>query len=82
MARIGFITTELLIKRLKEYHGDKYDYSLVKYETYSAPIKLICKEHGLFEKKPIKIKQGYNCLWKSNKIKRNRLKSLAFWPKI
>lgn len=57
MARIGFITTEILISRLKEYHGDKYDYSLVKYETYSTPIKLICKEHGLFEKKINKLKQ-------------------------
>lgn len=59
MGRKSFITTELLLTRLKEYHGDKYDYSLVKYESYSTPIKLLCREHGIFEKRIIKLDQ--NC---------------------
>jgi hypothetical protein len=33
-------------------HGDKYDYSLVIYEKSTKKIKIICKEHGIFEQDP------------------------------
>jgi len=30
-------------------HGDKYDYSLTKYINSETKVKIICKEHGVFE---------------------------------
>jgi hypothetical protein len=41
-----------VINRAKETHGDKYDYSLVKYESFSTKIKIICPDHGIFEQTP------------------------------
>jgi superfamily II DNA or RNA helicase len=40
---------ESLIISFKEKHGDKYDYSLVKYSGVDNKIKIICPEHGEFE---------------------------------
>jgi len=49
------------IKRSIEKHGDKYDYSLVKYENIYTKVKIICKEHGIFKQKPHSHLQGYGC---------------------
>ena len=43
------LTTEEFIKRAKEIHGDKYDYSLSKYINERTKIKIICPIHGIFE---------------------------------
>jgi len=40
---------ESFLKRAIETHGDRYDYSLVEYINTSTPVKIICKEHGVFE---------------------------------
>ncbi len=32
-----------------EKHGDKYDYSLVEFETKRSKVKIICPIHGVFE---------------------------------
>jgi hypothetical protein len=45
------LNTDIFIERSKEIHGEKYDYSLVKYKGRAHKIKIICKEHGLFEQK-------------------------------
>ena len=50
------------IKRAKEIHGDKYDYSLVEYKTSNDKIKIICQIHGIFEQNPSNHLQGYNCI--------------------
>lgn len=49
------------IKRAKEIHGDKYDYSLVDYKTAIINIKIICSKHGVFEQKPYIHLKGCNC---------------------
>ena len=36
------------IKRAKKVHGDKYDYSLVKYVNAETKVCIICHEHGKF----------------------------------
>jgi hypothetical protein len=46
------LTTEEFIKKAKLIHGDKYDYSLVEYNTQKSKIKLICNKHGIFEQNP------------------------------
>jgi hypothetical protein len=54
-------TTNNFISKAKLIHGDKYDYSLVKYETNSKKVKIICPEHGVFEQKPSYHLRGTNC---------------------
>jgi len=46
-------TTEEFIKKAKNIHGDKYDYSLVNYKHSHEKVKIICPKHGVFEQKPI-----------------------------
>ena len=45
-------TTETFILKAKEIHDDKYDYSVVNYINNSTKVKIMCKEHGLFEQLP------------------------------
>lgn len=47
-----FHTNEEWISRAREIHGDKYDYSLVEYKNKTSKVKIICPEHGVFEKRP------------------------------
>jgi hypothetical protein len=53
--------TELFIKKAKLIHGDKYDYSNVKYKKAVEKIIIICKNHGEFEQKPNSHLTGYGC---------------------
>ena len=39
-------TTEDFVKRVKEIHGDKYDYSKINYVNNHSNIIIICKTHG------------------------------------
>ena len=42
------LTTEEFIKKSKNIHGDKYDYSLVEYKNAYTKVDIICREHGIF----------------------------------
>ena len=53
--------TEDFIKKAKEIHGDKYDYSKVKYERSSVPVCIICTEHGEFYQTPNNHLRGQGC---------------------
>jgi Zn ribbon nucleic-acid-binding protein len=54
-------TNEDIIKKFKETHKDKYDYSLVKYNSYNERVKIICPIHGVFEQTPKFHIKGCNC---------------------
>ena len=43
---------EKFVERAKEVHGNKYDYSKVKYKNCDANVKIICPIHGEFEQTP------------------------------
>lgn len=43
------LTTEEFIKRSIIIHGQKYNYSITKYEGSRNKVKIICKIHGIFE---------------------------------
>ena len=45
-------TTQEFIKRVKEVHGNEYDYSKVKYEGVDSKVIIICKKHGEFKQTP------------------------------
>lgn len=53
--------TESFIKRAKEVHGDRYEYSKTKYEKASKPVIITCKIHGDFSQQPRHHLNGKNC---------------------
>lgn len=56
-------TAEKFIEQAIEVHGDKYDYSLVKYNGTHQKVTIICPEHGRFEMTPTAhISQQQNCV--------------------
>lgn len=55
------LTTEEIVKQFKEIHGDKYDYSLVRYINSSSKIKIICPKHGIFKQTAGSHKVGAGC---------------------
>ena len=56
------MTTEEFIARAKEVHGDKYDYSKVKYVNARTKVTIICREHNYeFEQVPDKHLHGQGC---------------------
>lgn len=42
------LTTEIFIERAQKVHGDRYDYSKVKYVDAKTKVCIICPEHGPF----------------------------------
>lgn len=42
------LTTAEFIKRAKEKHGDKYDYSKTQYINWTSKVTIICPKHGEF----------------------------------
>lgn len=64
------------IKKAKEIHGNKYDYSKIDYKTNKIPVTIIChekdefgKEHGEFLQAPGDHLKGYGCSKCSKKYK-------------
>lgn len=49
------------IKRAKEIHGNKYDYSLVNYKNNYTKVKIICPIHGVFEQTSNSHLSGHGC---------------------
>ncbi len=73
------------IKKAKQIHGDKYDYSLVEYKGIYSMVKIICKKHGMFGKTPDKhLHQKSGCSKCANHISKPEIevqdfvKSLGF----
>ena len=52
---------EEFIKKAKEIHGDKYDYSKIHYVNKSQRVTLICPEHGEFTITPYGLLKGQGC---------------------
>ena len=50
-----------IIDRFKLTHGDKYDYSKVIFKSTHKKIKIICKDHGVFEQSPKSHTNGSGC---------------------
>ena len=55
------LTTDDFIKRAKEVHGDKYDYSKVEYKNARSKVCIICPEHGEFWQEPRHHLDGKGC---------------------
>lgn len=46
-------TNDDFIAEAKNIHGDLYDYSLVDYKSTHTKIKILCKDHGVFDQRPM-----------------------------
>ena len=55
------LTTEEFIKKAREVHGDKYDYSKVEYVTNQTPVEIVCPIHGIFVQRPNNHIRGNGC---------------------
>lgn len=55
------LTLDLFIKKARNVHGDKYDYSNVNYVDYKTKICIICPEHGEFWMTPGNHLNGEGC---------------------
>lgn len=56
------MNTEEFIKKAREVHGDKYDYSKVEYVNSKTKVCIICPKHGEFWQEPVNHLQGKGCL--------------------
>jgi hypothetical protein len=54
-------STDDFIKKAKEKHGNKYDYSKVVYIKAIEKIEIICSVHGMFEQTPNSHLRGKGC---------------------
>ena len=55
------LTTAEFIKRAREVHGDKYDYSNVIYIGTKIEVDISCPKHKLFKQKPTTHLAGSGC---------------------
>ena len=52
---------DVFIKKARDIHKNKYDYSKVEYFNNHTKVCIICPEHGEFWQKPLKHTQGQGC---------------------
>lgn len=69
------LTKEEFIEKARNVHGDKYDYSKVKYIDNKTEIIIICPIHGEFKQTPNKHLLGHGCI---NCIKNKRYTNESF----
>ena len=55
------LTTEEFIKKAREVHGDRYDYSKVEYTNNQTPVEIVCSIHGAFIQRPSNHLRGNGC---------------------
>ena len=53
---------ELFFKKCFENHGDRYDYSITEFKTSNDKVKIICREHGVFEQRASAHTSGQGCM--------------------
>ncbi len=70
--------TEEWIEQAMEVHGDKYDYSNVKYINSKTSVKIICTVHGVFEQLPSEHLSGKSCKWCKGQGGYHELNTLSF----
>lgn len=54
-------TTEQFITQALAVHGERYEYSLVEYRGNKDKVKIICRNHGIFEQEAKSHLNGHGC---------------------
>lgn len=62
------------ILQAKSVHGEKYDYSRVKYVTNKTPVIIVCPDHGEYQIMPQNHLRGYGCSHCSCSVGENSIK--------
>jgi hypothetical protein len=77
------LTTENFIEKAKQIHGDLYDYLISEYKSGKDKIKIICREHGVFEQVAGDHLQGKGCkeCGKSSSINHRKYTTESFIKK-
>lgn len=65
------LTTEEFVRKSKEVHGEKYDYSSVEYIGANYKVLIICPIHGIFEQRASAHLDGQGCPLCGEKEKAN-----------
>jgi hypothetical protein len=55
------LSTTEFISKAKNIHNELFSYELVEYVNNRINIKIICKDHGIFEQLPTNHLKGYGC---------------------
>jgi very-short-patch-repair endonuclease len=77
------ITKDEIIKKAKELHGDRYDYSKVEYYGIYNKIIILCRQHGQFEQSANVHIRGGGCPMCVNKTEGKLYEKLKpFHPNI
>lgn len=66
-SKIKIFSTEELIEKANEIHGNKYDYSKSIFIERTEKIKIICLKHGEFEQRITDHLNGHGCFLCSNR---------------
>ena len=69
------MTKEEFIKKAKDKHGDKYDYSKVEYKNSRTKVRIICPKHGEFWQIAGNHLTGNGCPFCANELKKDRRRS-------
>ena len=69
------MTKEVFIKKAKDRHGDKYDYSKVEYKNNKTKVCIICPKHGEFWQIAGNHLTGNGCPFCANELKKDRKRS-------
>jgi hypothetical protein len=59
--KVSHSDVKQFIKRAREIHGDKYDYSLVELKNHTKKVCIVCPTHGKFMQKPLSHLDGQGC---------------------
>ena len=79
---IQTLTQEQFIDRINNVFGDLYDTSLAEYKSIKEPVKLICKEHGVFTQTPDALFHGCGCPQCANQISNEEREIISFVQSI
>lgn len=72
-----FTSKEEWLRKFKEAHNDKYDYSKSDIVDNKTPIIIICPEHGEFKQAPMVHSLGKGCLECYNKYGRGKGRKIS-----
>jgi len=67
---------EKFIIKANKVHGDKFDYSKVKYTNTYTKVKIICPTHGEFLQRPNNHLNGYGCYLCTETKGENRIREI------
>lgn len=57
----NFVDTNIFIEKIRQIHGDRYNYSKVEYVDYKTKVTITCPAHGDFMQTPSLLMKGYGC---------------------